>query len=59
MTIPSSERFAAPSKLSRLLVAFGYSLVIVIIAVFLGPRFEVSLAQTLALMNGEWLRGAD
>ena len=41
------------------LAAFGYSLVIVIIAFFLGPRFEVSLAQTLALTNGEWLRVAD
>ena len=41
------------------LAAFGFSLVIVIIAFFLGPRFEVSLAQTLALTNGEWLRVAD
>ncbi len=33
--------------------SFGYSLVIFIIAFFLGPRFEISIAQTLALTNGD------
>jgi len=32
---------------------FGYPLVIVIIAFFLGPRLEVSIAQSLALTRGE------
>ena len=36
-----------------LLSSFGYSLVILIIAFFLGPRFEISIAQSLALMNGD------
>ncbi len=26
------------------------------IAFFLGPRFEISLSQSLALMNGDWTR---
>ena len=39
-----------------LLAAFGYSLVIVIIAFFLGPRFEISLAQAVALTNGDVTR---
>ena len=39
-----------------LLAAFGYSLVIVIIAFFLGPRFEISLAQAVALTNGDATR---
>ncbi len=33
--------------------SFGYSLVIFIIAFFLGPRFEKSIAQSLALTNGD------
>ena len=36
-----------------LMSSFGYSLVIFIIAFFLGPRFEISIAQTLALTNGD------
>lgn len=36
-----------------LMTAFGYSPVIFIIAFFLGPRFEVSLSQTLALIGGD------
>ena len=32
---------------------FGYPLVIFIIALFLGPRFEKSIAQSLALNNGD------
>ena len=39
-----------------LLAAFGYSLVIIIIAFFLGPRFEISLAQAVALTNGDVTR---
>ncbi len=39
-----------------LLSSFGYSLVILIIAFFLGPRFEISIAQSLALMNGDLWR---
>lgn len=36
-----------------LMASFGYSLVIFIIAFFLGPRLEKSIAQTLALTNGD------
>ena len=36
-----------------LMSAFGYSLVIFIIAFFLGPRFEISISQMLALTNGD------
>ena len=41
------------------LAAFGYSLVIIIIAFFLGPRFGISLAQSLALTNGDPARIID
>ncbi len=36
-----------------LMTSFGYSVVIFIIAFFLGPRFEISLSQSLALTNGK------
>lgn len=36
-----------------LMASFGYSLVIFIIAFFLGPQFEKSVAQSLALTNGD------
>ena len=36
-----------------LMTSFGYSIVIFIIAFFLGPRFEKSIAQSLALTNGD------
>ena len=39
--------------LGYLMSSFGYSLVIFIIAFFLGPRFEKSIAQSLALTNGD------
>ncbi|SLN58867.1 Tripartite tricarboxylate transporter TctA family protein [Falsiruegeria litorea R37] len=39
--------------LGYLMASFGYSLVIFIIAFFLGPRFEKSIAQSLALTNGD------
>ena len=39
--------------------AFGYSLVIIIIAFFLGPRLEISLAQSVALTNGDPARIID
>lgn len=39
-----------------LMTSFGYSVVIFIIAFFLGPRFEISLSQSLILMNGDWKR---
>ncbi len=39
--------------LGYLMTSFGYSLVIFIIAFFLGPRFEKSIAQSLALTNGD------
>lgn len=41
--------------LGYLMSAFGYSLVIFIIAFFLGPRFEKSIAQSLALTKGDLL----
>ncbi|MCI5096211.1 MAG: tripartite tricarboxylate transporter permease [Rhodobacteraceae bacterium] len=40
--------------LGYLMTSYGYSVVIFIISFFLGPRFEVSLSQSLALMNGDW-----
>lgn len=43
------------AALGYLMTSFGYSVVIFIIAFFLGPRFEVSLSQTLALTNGNLL----
>ncbi len=45
--------------LGYLMTSFGYPVVIFTIAFFLGPRFEISLSQSLALMNGEWSRLAD
>ena len=39
--------------LGYLMSSFGYSLVIFIIAFFLGPRFEKSIAQSLALTKGD------
>ncbi|MFK7993276.1 MAG: tripartite tricarboxylate transporter permease [Granulosicoccus sp.] len=39
--------------LGYVMKCFGYSLVIFIIAFFLGPRFEKSIAQSLALTNGD------
>ncbi len=41
------------AAMGYLLASFGYSLVILIIAFFLGPRFEISLAQSLALTGGD------
>ena len=39
--------------------AFGFSVVVFIIAFFLGPRLEISLSQTLALLDGHPLRLLD
>lgn len=39
--------------LGYLMASFGYSLVIFLIAFFLGPGFEKSVAQSLALTNGD------
>ncbi len=39
--------------LGYLMISFGYSTVIFIITFFLGERFEISLSQSLALMNGD------
>lgn len=47
------------AALGYLLTAFGYPVVIVIIAFFLGPRLEVSVAQSLALTNGDLTRIAN
>lgn len=41
------------AAIGYLMSSFGYSLVIFIIAFFLGPRFEKSLSQSLALTNGD------
>lgn len=41
------------AAMGYLMSSFGYSLVIFIIAFFLGPRFEKSIAQSLALTNGD------
>jgi putative tricarboxylic transport membrane protein len=39
--------------LGYLMTAFGYSVVIFMIAFFLGPQLETSIAQGLVLTNGE------
>lgn len=39
--------------LGYVMTSFGYSIVIFIIAFFLGPRFEKSIAQSLALTKGD------
>ncbi|MEY8841837.1 tripartite tricarboxylate transporter permease [Cribrihabitans sp. XS_ASV171] len=39
--------------LAFVMTAFGFSVVVFIIAFFLGPRLEISLSQTLALLNGD------
>ncbi|MBF9043772.1 Tricarboxylate transporter family protein [Rhodobacterales bacterium HKCCE4037] len=44
------------AALGILMHSFGYSMVIFIIAFFLGPQFEKSLAQALALLDGNLLR---
>jgi len=36
-----------------LMTAFGFSVVVFIIAFFLGPRFEISLSQSLVLIDGD------
>ena len=41
------------AAIGYLMASYGYSLVIFIIAFFLGPRFEKSIAQSLALTNGD------
>ncbi|MEE9335404.1 MAG: tripartite tricarboxylate transporter permease [Granulosicoccaceae bacterium] len=41
------------ASVGYLMSSFGYSLVIFIIAFFLGPRFEKSISQSLALTNGD------
>jgi len=38
-----------------LMTSFGYPIVIFIITFFLGPRFEISVAQSMALTNGNLL----
>ncbi|HSH40755.1 MAG TPA: tripartite tricarboxylate transporter permease [Arenicellales bacterium] len=45
--------------LGYLMTAFGFSVVVFIIAFFLGPRFEVSLSQTLVLVDGDPLALVD
>lgn len=42
------------AAIGYVMTSFGYSVIIFIIAFFLGPRFEISLSQSLALMNGDW-----
>jgi len=39
--------------LAFVMSAFGISVVVFIIAFFLGPRLEISLSQTLSLLNGD------
>lgn len=41
------------AAIGYLMTSFGYSIVIFIIAFFLGPRFEISLSQSLSLMSGD------
>ena len=41
------------ASLGYLMASFGYPLVIVIMPFFLGPRLEISIAQSLALTRGD------
>ncbi|MEM8849043.1 MAG: tripartite tricarboxylate transporter permease [Pseudomonadota bacterium] len=41
------------AALAWVMAAFGYSVVIMVIAFFLAPRAEISLSQALVLTNGE------
>ncbi len=41
------------AAIGYLMTSYGYSIVIFIIAFFLGPRFEISLSQSLSLMSGD------
>ena len=42
--------------LGYIMTRYGFSIVIFIIAFFLGPRFEISIAQSTSLMSGDWTR---
>lgn len=45
--------------IGTVMTATGYSVVVFIIAFFLGPRFELSLSQTLAITGGDPARMLD
>ena len=47
------------AALGYIMTRYGFSIVIFIIAFFLGPRFEISLAQSTALMSGDWTKIVD
>ena len=47
------------AALGYIMTRYGFSIVIFIIAFFLGPRFEISIAQSTALMSGDWTRIVD
>ena len=42
--------------LGYIMTRYGFSIVIFIIAFFLGPRFEISVAQSNSLISGDWSR---
>ena len=44
------------AALGYIMTRYGFSIIIFIIAFFLGPRFEISIAQSTALMSGDWFR---
>lgn len=44
------------AALGYIMNRYGFSIVIFIIAFFLGPRFEISIAQSTSLMSGDWTR---
>ena len=44
------------AMLGYIMNRYGFSIVIFIIAFFLGPRFEISIAQSTSLMSGDWTR---
>ncbi|MEO9275199.1 tripartite tricarboxylate transporter permease [Marinomonas sp. 5E14-1] len=45
--------------LGYVMMSFGYSTIIFIIAFFLGPRFESSLGQTITLIDGDLIKLLD
>ena len=44
------------AMLGYIMNRYGFSIVIFIIAFFLGPRFEISIAQSTSLMSGDWTK---
>jgi putative tricarboxylic transport membrane protein len=44
------------ATLGYIMNRYEFSIVIFIISFFLGPRFEISIAQSTSLMSGDWTK---